>query len=106
MARTDYASTFLDVAPGERRQAEQLSEDTPFRIAILGDFSGHGNRRRKPIRVDLDNFDELPSRLETRLELPGPDGPICIAFGTIDDFHPDALYQNVPLFQQLRRARQ
>ena len=89
MDRTrDYASTFLDVAPGEKRQLQQVTEDTPFRIALLGDFSGRANRGvaaeprlrgRKPIAVDLDNFDELCGRLRRTLELPGPDEPVSHA---------------------------
>ena len=47
---------------------ERPEEDSPFRVAILGDFSGRANRRatpqaklrdRKPIAVDLDNFDDV-----------------------------------------------
>ena len=45
-------------------------------------------------------------RLDARLELPGPDAPVRIKFDSLDDFHPDALYQKVPSFEELRRMRQ
>jgi hypothetical protein len=115
MARSrDFVNAFLDVAPEEKRQQGPPTAETPFRIAILGDFSGRANRGvaaeprlrgRKPIAVDLDNFDELCARLGAQIELPGPDEPVWIRFESLDDFHPDALYQNVPLFQKLRRVR-
>src|SRR5579871_4285670 len=94
MDRTrDYVSTFLDVDPSERRQPTQPTEDTPFRIAIMGDFSGRANRGlpgeprlrgRRPIPVDLDNFDELCGRLGVQIELPGPEEPVWIRFKIVE----------------------
>jgi hypothetical protein len=40
------------------------------------------------------------------LELPGRDASVRIKFDSLDDFHPDALYQKVPLFEEPRRMRQ
>src|SRR5450755_4873833 len=111
----DYAVTHLDIAPGEKRQPEQPEQDAPFRIAILGDFSGRANRRaapeprlhgRKPIALDIDNFDAVLEGLGAGLELPGPDAPVRLKFDSLDDFHPDALYQKVALFEELRRLLQ
>jgi type VI secretion system protein ImpC len=94
---------------------ERIGEDTPFRIAIFGDFSGRANRRvaggpglhgRKPILIDIDNFDAVVARMHAGLELPGPDEPIQLRFESLDDFHPEALYRDVPLFGELRHRRE
>ena len=49
------------------------SSSAPFRIAVLGDFSARANRGeletgadlagRKPLRVDIDNLDDMIERL-------------------------------------------
>jgi len=90
---------------------------TPFRILILGDFTGRRSREavdnvglaeRKPITVDRDNFDELPGRMNVSLQFPlgGADGPATeVRFGELDDFHPDRLFDRVPVFEELRRMR-
>lgn len=96
----------------------QAEPGAPFRIAVLGDFTGRGNRKvvevgaklaaRKPIVIDRDNFDEVMARLNVRLELPleGPDSPsVSIGFKELEDFHPDKIYERVELFQALRKTR-
>ena len=98
--------------------AQPLEPDEPFRIAILGDFSGRSNRAQrrtadelancKPIWVDRDNFDAVMSRFGARLEgllVTEDDGPIHLEFGELDDFGPDHLYGNVKLFASLRALR-
>ncbi len=91
--------------------------DTPFRIAILGDFSGRENRgvceplkgaSRRPMRIDCDNFEEIFTKLSPQLHLPIGDDPqasIVINFSDLDDFHPDQLYDKVDVFQALRHTR-
>jgi len=94
------------------------SAETPFRIALLGDFSGRANRRlepgtppltsRRPVAVDRDNFDDVLSRFAPQLHLPlgGPDAPwMAIEFRELDDFHPDRLYERLELFRALRQIR-
>ena len=44
MDRREYVSAHLDVSPGTEKRLETPSSDTPFRILLLGDFSGRGNR--------------------------------------------------------------
>jgi len=93
--------------------------DTPFRIAVLGDFSGRANRgvfepgagvaRRRLLAVDRDNFDEVLARLgvEVRLPLAGRGGPIApIQFAELEDFHPDRIFERVEAFEQLRKLRE
>ena len=104
--RRESVSTHLDVSPGEKKQLTPVEEGTPFRILLAGDFSRGAGRAAKPVRVDIDNFDEVLARLHPQLELPGPDGPIRIRFESLDDFLPDALYHNLPLFQELRLRKE
>jgi type VI secretion system protein ImpC len=93
--------------------------ETPFRILILGDFSGRVNRgvfragsaiaSRNPLLVDRDNFDEVMARLGVEINLPiaESDSPaVAIPFGGLDDFHPDRIYERVEVFQALRQTRQ
>jgi type VI secretion system ImpB/VipA family protein len=89
-----------------------------FRLAVLGDFSGRaaagkletGDQlaARKPIVVDVDNFDAVLKRMNIKLKLPLGDAGsgVEIPLGSLDDFHPDQLYDNVELFSGLAGLRQ
>jgi hypothetical protein len=89
-----------------------------FRIAILGDFTGRAARgaletgdalaTRKPIKFDIDTIDDVISRFATTLVLPiGKDGAgIEVPLRALDDLHPDELFENVPLFDELSALRQ
>ena len=94
------------------------AEDIPFRILLPGDWSGRANRRAfcptselktfRPLLVDRDNLDQLITRLGVRLNIPNTeDGSqsIAINFKSLDDFHPDRLYQRLDIFESLRRLR-
>ncbi|MDO9002367.1 MAG: type VI secretion system contractile sheath large subunit [Aquabacterium sp.] len=82
--------------------------DGPFRIVVLGDFSGHGLRgqahpqhlaQRVPQRVDIDNFEAVFKRMGPALSLPWPgavNDRLDLTFGAVDDFHPDQLAARLP----------
>lgn len=87
-------------------------EQGPFRIAVLGDFSGRSETSagaapvagRRAWRVDRDDLDAAIAGIRPALRLrimPELD-PIVISFASIEDFHPDALIDRVSLFRQLR----
>jgi type VI secretion system ImpB/VipA family protein len=88
-----------------------------FRLAVLGDFSGRANAgkletggalaERKPIKVDVDNLDDLIARMKLSLSLPlGDDGrAVTVPIGSMDDFHPDQIAENVELFGSLLDLR-
>jgi type VI secretion system protein ImpC len=85
-------------------------DEVPFHILVLGDWSGDADRRsidaRKPIEIDRDNFDEVLAGLDTRLDLAQVDGSILnLEFSSLDDFHPDQIFKNLPMFGQLRDLR-
>lgn len=100
------------VASPMRREA-----DAPLRMLIMADFSGRAHQeapavlpgladRPMPV-VDVDRFTAVMTRLAPTVQLPvGATGEtITIRFRQLDDFHPDALYQQLEIFQTLRRTR-
>ncbi len=118
----DMSDIHLDVTAGRDHSVPVPLEDTPFRIALLGDFSGRDHRpaaergsalaTRRTWRVDRDDLDETLAELAPELVLtlaPG-DPPLRLRFEKLDDFHPDQLMARVPLLSGLgdlrRRLRQ
>jgi type VI secretion system protein ImpC len=75
--------------------------DRPFRIAVVGNFSGR-RTRPVPIAIDPENFEEVMNRLGVAVELPAG----TVSFRELDDFHPDNLYRRLPLFKSLQAARE
>lgn len=88
---------------------QPASDDLPMRILMMGNFSGNrhldaGAENRKIMTVDIDNFDDVLSRLKPSLSLQEP--RLDIEFHCLDDFHPDHLYATLDVFHQLRQLRQ
>jgi len=117
--RHSFGEIHLDVTAGRERVEAKPGSETPFRIAILGDFSGRENRRlieigealanRRATLIDRDNFDSVFTKLSPRLDLlmGGKDGiPLTLKFSDLEEFHPDSLFRQVPLFQKLRDTRE
>lgn len=122
MPRTSYADVQLDVETG-RSESDRLEpkrepvpskpdRDTPFRILVMGDFSGRSSRKiatkgaRKAISIDRDNFERIFESMQVQLRIPLQDAPpLEIPFSEFDDFHPDRLFHNLPLFGRLRQLR-
>lgn len=83
----------------------QVTEETPFQILLLGDFSGRANRQindpktfsspdYRPLSVDFEHVDQLMTRLNTQLVLPAlneESTTLSVVFQTLEDFHPDRL---------------
>jgi hypothetical protein len=79
---------------------------SPFRMAVLADFSGRRNRgvtgdsddiaSRRLLRVSRDTLDEVMAKLGVKLQLPvGDKGEANLSFTSLDDFHPDQLHDRV-----------
>jgi type VI secretion system protein ImpC len=93
-----------------------IEEDTPFRILFIGDWSGLENPSAdsklvdvRPIEIDRDNFDEVIERLQVGLDLDfqgSGENVLSLKFSKLDDFHPDYIFQRLPLFENLRNVRQ
>ncbi len=106
----------LEAEPETRFARERSDSDTPFCIAILGNFSGRsantGNGSRptinRPIEIDRDNFDEVFARFHPELQLPlGEElGTLTLHFSELDDFHPDRLLHSCSMFKRLVDLRE
>lgn len=89
--------------PGARARAPRGAR----RLLLLGDFSGRPAAERRPLadrpthQVDIDNLDAVLARLAPRIG----SGAGEAEFVELEDFHPDALYARLDLFQSLREAR-
>jgi type VI secretion system protein ImpC len=103
----------INLTAGEPGAPSVPREDTPFRMLVLGNFSG-GQRpatplaQRRPVRVDRDNLDEVLARLGVRAHVaaaPGSASLLPISFRELDDFHPDRLYEGLETFEALRDLR-
>jgi type VI secretion system protein ImpC len=105
----------VNLRASEESAIARPTSETPFCIAILGDYSGRENRgliepkavgERRPYLVDRDNFDEVLSKLRPELHLPTERGnPLVFCFSELDDFHPDRLFEN-EAFQKLKALRE
>lgn len=87
-----------------------IVEEPPFRMLVLGDWSGDGEKKaasgRKPIEIDRDNFDEVMERLGVKAEISIGDGEtLSLQFNELDDFHPDNIFRRLDIFTKLRSLR-
>ena len=96
----------------------KAASDTPFCIAVMGDFSGRENRglcetgpllaARHRVAVDVDNVNDLPMKLGCEIQIPlgSKDGPrIALRFAELSDFHPDRIFDRLEVFQKLKMTR-
>ncbi|HUE81582.1 MAG TPA: type VI secretion system contractile sheath large subunit [Pyrinomonadaceae bacterium] len=105
------------VATMEERVGRPQPE-TPFCIALLGDWSGRKNRglfassaelaQWRPLLIDRDNIDQIIAKLTPKLNLPvAADGAmsVSISFRELDDFSPDRIFERLDLFDKLGQWR-
>ena len=101
---------------GKPNKKARLAESGKFRLAVMGDFSGRANKgtletgealaRRKPLNVNFENLDDIIARLNIAIDLPiGATGSTNIKINSMDDFHPDELYENLEVFKEIARLR-
>jgi type VI secretion system protein ImpC len=101
--KSSFGEVKLDVNAGAEPSPAVLDPETPFRILLLGDFSGPAARAArpqagwKPRAIDRDNCDEVLARV-------GPEFS-GMRFREMDDFHPDRIYRENQLFERLRDVR-
>lgn len=106
-----------DVSFGRVGNAKRAAPGPAFRLAVMGDFSGRAGTGvletgaklagRKPLKVDVDNLDALIERLKITVQVPvDEDGNVIVApIKSMDDFHPDQLVENLPVFEELLQLR-
>jgi type VI secretion system protein ImpC len=90
----------------------QRRSEPPFRIAVLGDFSGRTNGPESslssPRLVDCDNFDEVLAQAEVKLDAPpSKEWPwaLKLQFRKLEDFHPDQILNRVEPLLKLTELR-
>lgn len=104
----------VNLRAGDEGAGARPTSETPFCIAVLGDFSGRANRgicepktvaERWTYLIDRDNFDDVMSKLHPELRLTTESKvPLVFRFSELDDFHPDRLFEN-HAFQTLKDVR-
>lgn len=100
--RMQFGFTF-----GKPAGAHRVEDDDPFRILVLADLGGGAMplTQRKPLRIDIDNFDGIFARIAPRLQLNVDGALVEMAFSSLDDFHPDRLFARLAPFVALRQLR-
>lgn len=114
------------VAPRERvnityrpaTEGAQEDIELPFKILVLGDFTGRADDRpveeREPISVDKDNFEKVMAAQQLAVEINVPaalsDDPAAelsasLRFASLADFRPEGLARQVPELRQLLELR-
>ena len=103
---------------GDPHPLGRPDSDVPFRMLIMGDFSGRETKQgradqrapatRRPIRVDRDNIQYMLGTLDVALHSPllGDNAPsITLKFLECDDFHPDRLVHQIEPLRKLSDLR-
>jgi type VI secretion system protein ImpC len=118
MVETSLAKVEAELVATIAEKESRTSADAPFRVLLIGDWSGRANRGAqvsgeelktwRPLPIDRDNLDQLMATLGVRLNIrltPGSQQSLAINFSQLDDFHPDRLFQRLEIFDLLRRTR-
>lgn len=96
-----FSFSFSHAAPQPRPD-----DEAPQGTLVLADLGGDRGRplaQRSALRIDIDRFDAVFARIAPRLETVG-DGGQALAFGSIDDFRPEALRSRVDHLVQVAAA--
>jgi type VI secretion system protein ImpC len=112
----NLSSTGFDMSVRSSQQpARRRGAGECFPLIVLGDFTGRASRGcvepidpRRLRRVDMDTFAGVFAQLGASLRLSDavfPGGALELAFGSMDDWHPDQLLARVPWLADLAGAR-
>jgi type VI secretion system protein ImpC len=95
---------------------ERPRSECPFRILVMGDFSGQGRpfgqppiAERKLLRVDRDNIEEVLARLAPSVKVSlghNPEEQVAISFRELEDFEPHRLFAGLSVFESLGDLRE
>lgn len=100
-------------------EGAEVVRELPFVVGVVGDFSGDPTTPLRPfaerrfIQIDRDNFDEVMRRMAPGLSLKvantlkGNDETMAVdlAFGSIEDFEPQRVVDQVPALKALLETR-
>jgi type VI secretion system protein ImpC len=92
---------------GASSTSRPRNDDGPFHIVVLADLSGATARKGLRVRrVDIDNLEQLFATVSPSVSVDlGPGLSLAIEFENEDCFHPDELYERLPLFQRFREIK-
>jgi type VI secretion system protein ImpC len=97
----------FDIRSGTAARGRRTDDGAPMRLLLLGDFGGRIQRAplasRRPLRVDIDNFDEVMRRIAPRLILEIGSAPVDLEMQSLADFHPDRLCEKGPCLAGVAR---
>jgi type VI secretion system protein ImpB len=96
-----------------------VEKELPFVVGVMGDFSGDPTRKleelrdRKFIQIDRDNFNKVMERMApgvnmrvaNKLDDSSTEMSLALKFGSIDDFEPHRLVQQVEPLRRLQETR-
>src|SRR3954468_10022911 len=96
-----------------------VTKELPFVVGVLGDFSGQPTEPLKPlkdrkfIQIDRDNFNDVMARMTPGLNLrvkntlkdDGSELGVQLKFGSMDDFAPEKVAQQVDPVKKLLETR-
>ena len=117
---TPRATSSVDVilTGGEPRPVGRPAQDVPFRILIMGNFSGRDSWLDRtaqrppaawhPMRVDRDNLQTIPDKLHVAIHSPllAEGAPsITLKFASLEDWHPDRLVHQIEPLRRLSDLR-
>jgi type VI secretion system protein ImpC len=115
--RSSGGSIEVKLASDTKESRPVADPDAPFRVAVIGDFSGRGNRgvetrgalsNRRAYLIDRDNFSEVMSQLKVEIHLAifgKNSAPVTLHIAALDDFHPDRLFDNLEVFTPFKEIR-
>lgn len=97
----------------------EVEKELPFVVGVLGDFSGNPTEPLRPLasrkftQIDRDNFNEvmkamtpgLNMKVENTLKGDGSELSVNLKFGSIDDFEPAKVVQQVEPLRKLLETR-
>ena len=100
-------------------EGAKVEKDLPFVVGVVGDFSGNPTEKLKPlkdrkfIQIDRDNFDDvmkrmtpgLNMRVENTLAGDGSEMAVQLKFGSLSDFEPAKVAQQVEPLRKLLETR-
>jgi type VI secretion system protein ImpB len=100
-------------------EGASVNKELPFVVGVLGDFSGQPTEPLKPlkdrkfIQIDRDNFNDVMARMTPGLNLrvkntlkdDGSELGVQLKFGSMDDFSPEKVAQQVEPVKKLLETR-
>ena len=100
-------------------EGAEILRELPFVVGIMGDFSGDPTEplrplsERKFIQIDRDNFNDVMARMTPGLNLKvkntlkddGSELGVQLKFGSMDDFSPEKVAQQVDPVKKLLETR-